>query len=111
MGAFDGELYQLGYRFYESREEKPGPSPEAIARKDAVEQMHLAKMPCPGSCGEACPNHHCSAHNGEPYNWVNSFALRYRFTIYEKQEWLAGRFTVEDKINWWRKKPNSKRSK
>ena len=111
MGAFDGELSRLGYRVYESSEKTPEPSPEVLDRRAAVAQMHVAHMPCPGSCGEACTNHYCWAHNGQPYNWINSFALRYRFTMYEKQEWLAGRFTVEDKINWWRKKPSSKRSK
>ena len=60
MGAFDGELYKLGYRFsyHEKQEEVPQ---EVLDRRKAVAEMHIAAMPCPGSCGSACANHHCPA--------------------------------------------------
>lgn len=57
MGAFDGELYALGYRFYEVKE--PEPEPKRIQ----YPELHLAKQPCPGCCHtEVCVNSWCSAH-------------------------------------------------
>ncbi len=69
MGAFDSELYKLGYRFIHNQTHVE-PSQEVKDRTAAVEAMHLAKMPCPGSCGERCPNHYCPAHNGQPYKML-----------------------------------------
>ena len=97
MGAFDAELSRIGYRSYSSQGSEPPIPDELLHRREAVQQMHVARMPCPGSCGKVCPNHHCPAHNGEAYSWADSFASRNGFTMREKQEWLAGRFTVEDK--------------
>lgn len=66
MGAFNAELYALGYRFPSYTEESP--IPQSVKDRDtAIAAMHLAKMPCPGSCGERCPNHHCPAHNSQSY--------------------------------------------
>jgi hypothetical protein len=66
MGAFDGELYRLGYRF-PSRAEREEVPQEVLDRRKAVAEMHLAVMPCPGSCGSACANHHCAAHNDQQF--------------------------------------------
>lgn len=93
MGAFDGELYALGYRFESgsSANNNKKPSQKYVAKMKkaaAVTDMHLARMPCPGSCGSACSNHFCSSHNGEPYDWITSFCLRNRMTLWEKSQWL-----------------------
>lgn len=65
MGAFDGELYALGYRFNHGTTSS---KPKKPTKKEIwVENLHTPKMPCPGSCGSACANHFCSAHNGTPY--------------------------------------------
>lgn len=105
MGAFDGELARLGYKPVKLQQIDKPLSTQELARRDAVANMHLAVMPCPGSCGKVCSNHHCPAHNGNPYDYVVSFCARHRFSLYEKAEWLAGRFTLKDKYNWWRKDP------
>ena len=89
MGAFDGELYRLGYRF-EVREQKQNSLPKAVVeRRIAVEQLHFATMPCPGSCSEVCPNHQCSAHNKQPYNWITSHIVRYRMSLYQADQFRA----------------------
>jgi hypothetical protein len=48
-------------------EPAPAIPQDELDRRAAVEAMHVAKMPCPGSCGSYCPNHFCSAHNGTPF--------------------------------------------
>jgi hypothetical protein len=64
MGAFDSELYALGYRRYSSKSEEVN----KLTAKDIFRKtVHDVTMPCPGSCGSACPNHNCWAHNGEAY--------------------------------------------
>lgn len=65
MGAFNGELYALGYRFNTAE------APEQVAKKKFQEILHVASWPCVGSCGQRCPNHHCNSHNGEPYRPPN----------------------------------------
>lgn len=67
MGAFNGELYALGYRFNTASNKEVAPTPEQIAKKKFQETLHVASWPCVGSCGQRCPNHHCKSHNGEPY--------------------------------------------
>lgn len=76
MGAFDGELYALGYRF--NNGSNPTKPKKPTKKEIWLENLHTPKMPCPGSCGEACTNHFCSAHNGTSYvqqppryTWVN----------------------------------------
>lgn len=33
-----------------------------------LDALHVVQMPCPGSCGSACANHHCPAHTkDDPY--------------------------------------------
>jgi hypothetical protein len=66
MGAFDGELYKLGYRFSYHKKQEKVPQ-EVLDREKAVAEMHIAAMPCPGSCGSACANHHCPSHNDQQY--------------------------------------------
>jgi len=65
MGAFDSELYALGFRFNNG---STTTKPKKPSKKEIwLENLHTPKMPCPGSCGAACPNHYCEAHNGNPY--------------------------------------------
>jgi hypothetical protein len=68
MGAFDGELYRLGYRFYTPDEPEPQRvNTVAMIRAEYFDKQHKVHMQCPGSCGAACSNHYCSAHNGSTY--------------------------------------------
>lgn len=67
MGAFNGELYTLGYRFNTASNKEVAQTPEQVAKKKFQETLHVASWPCVGSCGQRCPNHHCNSHNGEPY--------------------------------------------
>jgi len=67
MGAFDGELSRLGYRFYDKTEQKQEETEHQQRRKEFLSSLHVAAVECPGSCGSACPNHHCTLHNGEPF--------------------------------------------
>jgi hypothetical protein len=88
MGAFDGELYRLGYKF-EAQTLKTKSLPKAaLDRSKAIEQMHLAVMPCPGSCSSVCPNHQCPSHNGKPYEWVTSHIVRHRMSLYQADQFL-----------------------
>lgn len=96
MGAFDGELYQLGFRFSEPIRKENPISKEVAARRQEVENMHVAQMPCPGSCGSVCPNHFCSSHNGQQYDWVVSYIVRHKFTLYQADQFRsANGITVE----------------
>lgn len=68
MGAFDGEMYALGYRWRSRKQERATEeTPERVAKRLFRETVHEAWMPCPGFCGSICPNHNCSAHNGDEY--------------------------------------------
>jgi len=67
MGAFDGELYSLGYRFSTSNAIDDCKSEARIDKEKFNAALHVAKMPCPASCGSACANHFCPAHNGSAY--------------------------------------------
>jgi hypothetical protein len=87
MGAFDAELYTLGYRFYATEDVHRDMDPSVKLRADAVAKMHLAIMPCPGSCGEVCANHHCSMHNGKTYNQLTSYFVRNKFTLADVARW------------------------
>lgn len=71
MGAFNSELYALGYRFNTGASEEVTQTPEQLAKRRFQETLHVAAYPCVGSCGQRCPNHHCNAHNGEPYRSRN----------------------------------------
>lgn len=84
MGAFDVELARLGYR---SGYEQPPPVPQSVIdRRAAVDAMHLARMPCPGSCGQRCPNRYCPAHNGSAYvRWAVGGA-----DATERERWVGG---------------------
>ena len=75
MGAFDSELFNLGFRFYIQQNKVKKISKKALDKATAIEPMHRAEMPCIGSCGDACPNHWCNAHNGEAYNRDEAYAL------------------------------------
>ena len=71
MGAFNGELYALGYRFNTASNKEVVQTPDQLAKRGFQETLHVAAYPCVGSCGQRCPNHHCNAHNGEPYRLPN----------------------------------------
>lgn len=64
MGAFNVEIYRLGYRLF-----SPSISSETNRPIDTfTSNLHVAQVPCPGHCGKKCPNHHCPAHNHEKYS-------------------------------------------
>jgi len=68
MGAFDSEMYALGYRGHSRiQAHAMEETPEQVAKRLFRETVHQARMPCPGFCGSICPNHYCSAHNGDEY--------------------------------------------
>lgn len=94
MGAFDGELYQLGYRFYEPKQERLAPTPSP--REEVVRRMHVAAMPCPGSCGSVCPNHYCACHTGEEYDWVTSHCVRNSLPLRESEKFKATHMIKEN---------------
>jgi len=60
MGAFNGELHALGFRFPAA---PPTPAKPPSERQLFNANLHVAKEPCPGSCGSVCRNHYCPAHN------------------------------------------------
>ena len=92
MGAFDSELFNLGFRFHRQQNKEKKVSKKALDKATAIEAMHRAEMPCIGSCGAACPNHLCNAHNGEAYNRDEAYALAVSKRIWwaiKKKGWLS----------------------
>ncbi len=81
MGAFDVELARLGYSSYEEITQ-PSYNPK-LANS---ETLHLARVDCPGSCGEVCPNHWCGAHNGSAYE-PEHLAKRYKQIVEKYKRW------------------------
>lgn len=70
MGAFNVELYRLGYIGH-TVSNSDNEQPTVNTKNKLIETLHLVKMECPGSCGKRCPNHWCNAHNGQPYEkWI-----------------------------------------
>jgi hypothetical protein len=67
MGAFDAELARLGIGQVRYREPVEDIPREVTEYRAFLEEAHLVRVACPGSCGSRCPNHYCPSHNGEPY--------------------------------------------
>jgi hypothetical protein len=61
MGAYDSELYSMGYRFTAKIKSVEIKSP--TERDLFLQQLHVAIQPCIGHCGNECLNHWCNAHN------------------------------------------------
>jgi len=89
MGAFDGELARIGYKTYSVKSLQP--SEEESSKEEFRESLHVAEYyGCPGSCGAACPNHHCSNHNGEPFKRPKSKLMFGALGSDPLPDWMRG---------------------
>jgi hypothetical protein len=61
MGAYDSELYAMEHRFTSSVKRVEAKAP--TERELFLQNLHVAKQPCVGSCGDRCLNHWCNSHN------------------------------------------------